>query len=113
MKRVIYLLCLLSLLGLACVTPAALPASTPPLPKAALAAALPTATPHTMTVCVVVDTVRLRDGAGTSASELAVLTAGDVVVITGKYEISEDGGVWWPVEFEGVHGWINARYLCE
>lgn len=107
---IIAVIFLLTLVSLACVLPSAALRAEPPV-KAALATATPA--PQTMVVCVTVDTVRLREGVGTDTSELAVLTAGDMVEITGWFSVSEDGGVWWPVEYGDTRGWINARYLCE
>jgi len=76
-------------------------------------AVIPTQAELTRVVCLTVDTVYMRTGAGTGYEVVAVLSAGDVVTVTGGFVQSEDGGVWYPVTHGGVSGFMNARYLCE
>ena len=64
-------------------------------------------------ICPTIDTVNLRTGAGTGYEVVTVLSAGDVVTVTGGFAQSPDGGVWYPVTHGGVVGYTNARYLCE
>jgi len=78
-------------------------------------AVISTATQAELTreVCLTADTVYMREGAGTGYGVVAVLSAGDVVTVTGGFVQSPDGGVWYPVTHGGVSGFMNARYLCE
>ena len=78
-------------------------------------AVIPTATQAELIreVCLTADTVYMRTGAGTGYEVVTVLSAGDVVVISGVFVQSPDGGVWYPVTHGGVSGFMNARYLCE
>ena len=64
-------------------------------------------------VCPTIDTVNLRTGAGTGFESVAVLKAGEPLTLTGDFEKSPDGGIWWPVDTETGSGYINARYVCE
>ena len=73
-----------------------------------------TSTPELIrAVCLTADTVYMRTGAGTGYEVVTVLSAGDVVTVTGGFAQSPDGGVWYPVTHGGVSGFTNARYLCE
>jgi len=73
----------------------------------------PVPAPITKVICLTADTVYMREGAGTGYEVVAVLSAGDVVTVTGGFVQSPDGGVWYPVTHGGVSGFMNARYLCE
>jgi len=64
-------------------------------------------------VCLTADTVYMRKGAGTGYEVVTVLSAGNLVVISGGVAQSEDDGLWYPVTHGGVSGFTNARYLCE
>ena len=64
-------------------------------------------------VCLTADAVNLRTGAGTGFELVTVLSAGDTLTLTGDFEKSPDGGIWWPVDTETGSGYINARYVCE
>ncbi len=64
-------------------------------------------------VCLTADAVNLRTGAGTGFESKAVLKAGEPLTLTGDFEKSPDGGIWWPVDTETGSGYINARYVCE
>ena len=64
-------------------------------------------------VCPTIDTVNLRQGAGTGFESKAVLSAGDRLTLTGDFEKSPDGGIWWPVRAGELDGYINARYVCQ
>ena len=64
-------------------------------------------------VCLTADAVNLRTGAGTGFESVAVLSAGDKLTLTGDFEKSPDGGIWWPVRAGELDGFINARYVCE
>lgn len=64
-------------------------------------------------VCPTIDTVNLRTGAGTGFESKAVLSAGDPLTLTGDFEKSPDGGIWWPVRSGSLDGFVNARYVCE
>jgi len=117
MKKVILSLFLLSLASMACLSslpvepaPAAMPPQVFKNP-----AVIPTATQAELIreICPTIDTVNLRTGAGTGYEVVTVLSAGDVVTVTGGFAQSEDGGVWYPVTHGGVVGYTNARYLCE
>ena len=76
-------------------------------------AVIPTAAELTRVVWLTADTVYMREGAGTGYEVITVLSAGDVVTVTGGFVQSPDGGVWYPVTHRGVVGYTNARYLCE
>ena len=108
-KYILFLFILLALASLACQSQAVDPAPAALAPQKLVQS---TNEPKTAQVCLTVDTVRLRMGAGTSYGEVATLTGLDVVTITGTPVITEDMGIWMPVTFSGVSGWINARYLC-
>lgn len=108
-EHILFLFVVLALASLACQSQAVDPAPAPAVVK--MVQSTITA-PKTAQVCLTVDTVRLRMGAGTSYGEVATLTGLDVVTITGTPVITEDMGVWMPVTFGAVSGWINARYLC-
>jgi len=77
-------------------------------------AVIPTATQAELirVVCLTADTVYMRTGAGTGYEVVTVLSAGDVVTVTGDFEKSLDGGIWCPVRAGGLVGYINARYVC-
>jgi len=117
MKKGILSLLLLSLASMACLS--SLPVE--PAPASLVVkgvntpAVIPTATQAELIreICPTIDTVNLRTGAGTGYEVVAVLSAGDVVTVTGGFVQSEDGGVWYPVTHGGVSGFMNARYLCE
>ena len=64
-------------------------------------------------VCLTADAVNLRTGAGTGFESKAVLKAGEPLTLTGDFEKSPDGGIWWPVRAGELDGYINARYVCE
>ena len=76
-------------------------------------AVIPTQAELIRVICLTVDTVYMREGAGTGYEVVTVLSAGDVVTVTGGFVQSEDGGVWYPVTHGGVSGFTNERYLCE
>ena len=63
-------------------------------------------------VCLTADAVNLRTGAGTGFESVTVLSAGDTLTLTGDFEKSPDGGIWWPVRAGKLEGYINARYVC-
>jgi len=117
MNKGILSLLLLPLLSLACLS--SLPVE--PAPASLVVkgvntpAVIPTATQAELTreVCLTADTVYMRTGAGTGYEVVTVLSAGDVVVISGGFVQSPDGGVWYPVTHGGVSGFTNVRYLCE
>lgn len=67
----------------------------------------------TRSVCLMVEAVNLRSGAGTGYESEAVLSAGDTITLTGELVIAPDMGLWWPVRSGEVVGYINARYVCE
>lgn len=64
-------------------------------------------------VCLTADAVNLRTGAGTGFELVTVLSAGDTLTLTGDFEKSPDGGIWWPVRAGELSGFINARYVCQ
>ena len=64
-------------------------------------------------VCPTIDTVNLRQGAGTGFELVTVLSAGDTLTLTGEHVKSLDGGIWWPVRSGSLDGFVNARYVCE
>ncbi len=113
MKRIILLFVLLAVLSLACQSQAVDPA---PAPAALAPQKLVQSTNPTpekiMKVCLTAESVRLRMGAGTGYGEVAILKSLDAVTVTGVPVIAEDMGIWMPVTFGAVSGWINARYLC-
>jgi len=76
-------------------------------------AVIPTQAELIRVVCLTADTVYMREGAGTGFEVVTVLSAGDLVTVTGGFVQSPDGGVWYPVTHGGVSGFMNARYLCE
>lgn len=105
------LILVLMSVSLACGATVALPTpeARTPAPKSAPVPA----TPHMMTVCLTAETVRVREGAGTSFAEVGILLSGDKVTVYGVPTISEDMGVWRNVNTGTLIGWTNARYLCE
>jgi len=115
MNKGILSLLLLSLVSLACLS--SLPVE--PAPASLVVkvvntpAVIPTQAELIRVICLTVDTVYMREGAGTGYEVVTVLSAGDVVTVTGGFAQSEDGGVWYPVTHGGVSGFMNARYLCE
>jgi len=115
MNKGILALLLLSLASMACLS--SLPVE--PAPASLVVkgvntpAVIPTQAELIREVCLTADTVYMRTGAGTGYEVVAVLSAGDVVTVTGGFVQSEDGGVWYPVTHGGVSGFMNARYLCE
>lgn len=117
MKKGIISLLLLSLASMACLS--SLPVEPAPtvIPPQVVKnpAVIPTATQAELIreVCLTADTVYMRTGAGTGYGVVTVLSAGDVVTVTGGFAQSPDGGVWYPVTHGGVSGFTNARYLCE
>lgn len=115
MKKGILSLLLLSLASLACLStlpvepaPAVFPPQVVKNP-----AVIPTPAELIREVCPTIDTVNLRTGAGTGFESKAVLSAGDRLTLTGDFEKSPDGGIWWPVNTEMGAGFVNARYVCE
>ena len=106
-------LLLLVLASLACGT---LPVDPPP---AAIQEAKPVTvysvpTPElTRSVCLTVEAVNLRSGAGTGYESKAVLSAGDTITLTGELVNAPDKGLWWPVTVGELDGFINARYVCQ
>ena len=63
-------------------------------------------------VCPHVGNVNLRKAADSESDILAVLKMGDHLTLTGDFEKSPDGGIWWPVRAGEFVGYINARYVC-
>lgn len=106
-KYILFLFVLLALASLACVS------TVDPAPAVIKAPPLAQPTPEkVMTICLTAESVRLRMGAGTSYGEVAILSSLDSVTVMGVPVVSEDMGVWMPVRFGAVSGWVNARYLC-
>lgn len=66
----------------------------------------------TRSVCLTVEAVNLRSGAGTGYESKAVLSAGDTITLTGELVNAPDKGLWWPVSIGELDGFINARYVC-
>jgi len=114
-KKYILSLLLLPLVSLACLS--SLPVE--PAPASLVVkgvntpAVIPTQAELIRVVCLTADTVYMRTGAGTGYEVVTVLSAGDLVTVTGGFVQSPDGGVWYPVTHGGVSGFMNARYLCE
>ena len=114
MKKGSLSLLLLVLASLACGT---LPVE--PAPAAIQEAAKPVTiysvpTPElTRSVCLTVEAVNLRSGAGTGYESKTVLSAGDIITLTGELVIAPDKGRWWPVTVGELDGFINARYVCQ
>ena len=118
MNKGILSLLLLSLASLACLS--TLPVEPAPAVLVEVAkgvstsAVIYTSTPELIReVCSTIDTVNLRTGAGTGFESVAVLSAGDTLTLTGDFEKSPDGGIWWPVRAGELSGFINARYVCQ
>lgn len=109
MKRIFLLFILLALASLACQSQAVDPA---PASVSKEIHAYTSTPEKVMTICITAESVRLRMGAGTSYGEVAILKSLDSVTVTGAPIVSEDMGVWMPVRFGGLAGFINARYLC-
>ena len=116
MKKGKLSLLLLALTSLACMTtlpvepaPAAIEIKSESTP---VAYSVP-APELTRTVCVTADAVNLRAGAGTGYESVAILSAGDMLTLTGELVIAPDMGLWWPVDTQSASGYINARYVCE
>lgn len=110
MKRIFLLFVLLALASLACQSQAVDPAPAPAVVK--LVQSTNPTPEKVMTICLTAESVRLRMGAGTSYGEVAILKSLDSVTVTGVPIVSEDMGVWMPVRFGGLAGFVNARYLC-
>ena len=118
MNKGILSLLLLSLASMACLS--TLPVEPAPAVLVEVAKGVSTETVmYTSTpelirkVCLTADAVNLRTGAGTGFESVAVLKAGEPLTLTGDFEKSPDGGIWWPVDTETGSGYINARYVCE
>ena len=119
MNKAILSLLLLSLVSLACLS--TLPVEPAPAVLVDTAkgvntpAVIYTSTPAELIrrVCLTADAVNLRTGAGTGFESVAVLKAGEPLALTGDFEKSPDGGIWWPVRAGELVGYINARYVCE
>jgi len=115
MKKGKLSLLLLALASLACMTtlpvepaPAALEVNSESTP-----ATYPVPTPElTRKVCLTVEAVNLRTGAGTGFESVAVLSTGDTITLTGELVNAPDRGLWWPVTVGELDGFINARYVC-
>ena len=113
MKKGKLSLLLLALTSLACMT--TLPVEPPPAAiqesKPVTVYAVPT--PElTRKVCLTVEAVNLRTGAGTGFESVAVLSTGDTITLTGELVNAPDRGLWWPVTVGELDGFINARYVC-
>ncbi len=119
MKKGILSLLLLSLASLACLS--TLPVEPAPAVLVDTAkgvntpAVVYTSTPAELIreVCPHVGNVNLRKAADPESDILVVLKMGDAVTLTGDFEKSPDGGIWWPVRSVELVGYINARYVCE
>ena len=114
MKKSKLSLLLLALASLACMTtlpvepaPAAVKSESTPVAYSVPAPEL------TRKVCLTADAVNLRAGAGTGYESVAILSAGDMLTLTGELVIAPDMGLWWPVKAGELDGYINARYVCE
>lgn len=65
------------------------------------------------TMRVTAELLNFRTGAGEENGTVTgypYLTFGDVVTLTGNTKTTSDGAQWVEVEFQGVTGWINAKY---
>ena len=118
MNKGILSLLLLSLASLACLStlPVEAPAVLVEVVKGVnTPAVIYTSTPAELIrkVCLTADAVNLRTGAGTGFESKAVLKAGEPLTLTGDFEKSPDGGIWWPVRAGELVGYINARYVCQ
>jgi len=117
MKKGILSLLLLSLASMACLS--SLPVEPAPASLVVKGVNTPaviyTSAPAELIrkVCLTADAVNLRTGAGTGFELVTVLSAGDALTLTGDFEKSPDGGIWWPVNTETGAGFMNARYVCE
>lgn len=109
-KYILFLFVALALASLACQSQAVDPAPAALAPQKLVQSTV--TAPKTAQVCLTAETVRLRDGAGTSYNELALLNAGDMMTLLDTIAESEDGGLWSKVKIGGREGWINSRYIC-
>lgn len=108
MRQITLFIILLALLTVACQTANTVPTA------AAVVKAVPPVVPtaEIRQICLTAETVRLRSGAGTGFEELAILKAGDKITLDGTLVIAPDMGVWQPVRFGDVRGFVNSRYVC-
>ena len=112
MKMLYLFFGLVALLSIACVSQVATSQTSADVVKTRHDSPTPTAAPETAVICLTADTVRLRSGAGTGFEELAILKAGDKITLDGTLVIAPDMGVWQPVRFGDVRGFVNSRYVC-
>jgi len=84
------------------------PTSTPPPPTAAATQAAVTQARVTGT-----DGVNLRKEPGTGAAStiLTKIAPGKLVTIRSADRKTIEGGVWWPVSYDGIDGWILSTFL--
>ncbi len=71
---------------------------------------------HTNTMRVTAELLNFRTAAGEENGTVTgypYLTFGDVVTLTGNTKTTPDLAQWVEVEFQGVTGWVNFRYLAE
>ena len=117
MNKGILSLLLLSLASMACLSSLPVEPALAAMPPQVVKnpTVIPTATQaeSIREICLTADTVYMRTGAGTGYEVVTVLSAGEVVPVTGGFVQSPDGGVWYPVTHWGVSGFMNARYLCD
>ncbi len=118
MNKVILSLLLLSLASMACLSTLPVEPAPAVLSDTAKGVSIPvviyTSTPELIReVCPHVGNVNLRKAADSESDILAVLKMGDHLTLTGDFEKSPDGGIWWPVRTGELSGYINARYVCQ
>ena len=114
MKKSKLSLLLLALASLACMTTLPVEPAPAVVKGVSTPAVIYTSTPAELIleVCLTANAVNLRTGAGTGFELVTVLSAGDRLTLTGDFEKSPDGGIWWPVRAGELDGYINARYVC-
>ncbi|HET8628692.1 MAG TPA: SH3 domain-containing C40 family peptidase [Thermomicrobiales bacterium] len=96
------------------------PAPTPPPSASPAAAASPAPTaapaPAAGDHAAVVDTggldLRIRGDAGLDAPILDYAPAGAVLLVTGAPRTDSQGGIWYPINYDGSTGWVSGEHLA-
>ncbi len=111
MKKLIYLIACIALTAISCgySTGAVSVPLLAPKPSSIKSDTMDT---NTMVVVGVVEGLNFRACAGMDCPAFGLLQLGDVVRLTGNAE-TKDAAQWVEVEYLGVTGWVNFRYLAE
>lgn len=111
MKKLIFILALASL---ACGLQTTVPLLAPKPSSITIDTKVSISESHTNTMRVTAELLNFRTGAGEENGTVTgypYLTFGDVVTLTGNTKTTTDLAQWVEVEYLGVTGWVNNRYL--